>query len=91
MLLLDCYRREYTVDYQQFNEPVNKKYFIVPLILDRDCRDQKLGKMELTYRVDTKLLEKVENIHINGYTSQDTNIIDWLKSKQLFDKSNSEE
>ena len=89
MLITDVYRREYAVDFSKFNENINKKYFILPLILDHDCRKE--GKLNLTYRIDKKLLAKVENIHKYGYPSQDMNIIDWLQKKELFHKSNSEE
>ena len=84
MLITDVYRREYTVDFSKFNESINKKYFIVPLILDQDCRKE--GKLNLTYRIDRKLLAKVENIKLYSYPSQDVNIIDWLKKKELFHK-----
>ena len=61
---------------------LEKRYFLVPLILKKDC-DPDSGYV--SYEIDKKLLKKVENITVNGYKNCQPNIVDWLKNKGLLD------
>ena len=77
---MDLYRRERSIDYEKENSDIEKKYFLVPLIRKKDLSN---GKLE--YEVDKKLLQKVENITLNGYKKCQPNVIEWLRSKGLLD------
>ena len=77
---MDLYRRERSIDYDKENSDIEKKYFLVPLIRKKD-----LGNGKLEYEVDKKLLQKVENISLNGYKKCQPNVIEWLRGKGLLD------
>ena len=49
---MDLYRRERSIDFSKDNIE-EKKYFLVPLILKKDCD---LENGQLAYQVDKKLL-----------------------------------
>ena len=79
---MDLYRRERSIDFEKENSDIEKKYFLVPLILKKDCN---VSSGQLAYEVDKKLLKKVENITLNGYKKCQPNITEWLRSKGLLD------
>ena len=55
-----------------------KRYLLIPLKLKKDT-----SKNILKYEINTKLLEKVEQIYLKGYKNCQPNIIEWLKSKDM--------
>ncbi len=65
-LMNDLYREEKSIDFTKAflkGREIDKKYYIVPLKLAKDSENSDLTE----YKVDRKLLEKVERISNLGY------------------------
>ena len=63
---------------------ITKKYYIVPLKLSKSlAKDSQIESSEniITYKIDKKLLEKVERLSLNGYKNEQESIMKWLDSK----------
>ena len=57
----DLFRNEKTIDFSKFID-IDKKYYVVPLRLHSNKEDD-----NIEYVIDTKLLQKLENLQNNGY------------------------
>ena len=91
---MDLYRRENKINYN-FADNIEKRYFIIPLILEKQPLHPSHVNAEghrtiLTYKVDSKLLEKTEQLFKQGYKQAQPNVPDWLRKKGLLITENQE-
>lgn len=68
-LFLDLYRQERKVSYDSLKD-LDKKYYIIPL-----KRVETGDNSKIRYEIDKPLIEKVENIVLNGYPKATKNIL----------------
>lgn len=85
--ILDLYRRENKINYDNSANNIEKRYFIVPLRLvenDDDPAHYTNGQRStLMYAVDTRLLQKTERLYKVGYKKFQDNVPNWLRKKGL--------
>lgn len=79
-LMSDIFKRHKVINYAEClneeNRDKTKKYYIVPLKIDK-------GFEGLRYQVDSKILEKVEKLSENGYKNEQESIMKWLANKNF--------
>lgn len=82
-LMSDLFKRHKDIQYDtclnEENSKKTKKYYIIPLKLDKSCKDPN----QLKYKIDNQMLEKVEKLCENGYKNEQEKIIDYLNTKGL--------
>ena len=82
-MFTDLYRRDREVNFSEGE--LEKKYYIVPLKLVKND-----GEF-VRYEIDRKLISKVEQLTLNGYKKCQSNILDWMRSKNIkFDAEKSD-
>ena len=57
-----------------------KKYYIVPLKLQKS-KNGSDNQSHMSYKIDSKLLQKVERLYKNGYKNEQKSIINYLDEK----------
>jgi hypothetical protein len=73
--MMDIFKRQKDIKYDECQKQENiKKYYIIPLKIVEN-------NQKLSYKVDEKLLMKVEKLCMNGYKNEQKNIIEWLKER----------
>lgn len=69
-LMSDLYKRHKVINFESClsdeNTDKTKKYYIVPLKLDKDFAHVN----QIRYQLDSKLLRKVEKLSLNGYKNE---------------------
>ena len=79
----DLYRQEKSIDFRKAfveGREKDKKYYIVPL---KKCFANSLDSDIVRYKIDRKLLKKVEKLSIKGYKNSQSHIIQEMIDKNI--------